>query len=214
MTAAPTPQASKPFTFDAAFGDGGSRVESRKRVYLAEEVDRVRERAFQEGEASVTARAAEAQAEALRDLANAAREGLTALARAALDHRTACADVTLAAAKTIAAGALERFPEAPIRVALERLDRELEAQPRLVVRMGGLDDEARARVEAAITEMGFTGQVAFRDDPSAPLASFALEWADGRALYSSDEVSTRIAEAFQAAIAAEGLHGEPTIKGS
>lgn len=205
----------RPFAFAHDFGDEAtaSPAPRKKRVYLAEEVEAIRAEAYAAGAATAEARAAQAQAHALADLAAAARDGLGALAQVALDHRTACAELVLSAARTIAAGALDAFPEAPLMAAIDRLEREIESQPRLVVRMASLDPERRDAIAAAIAQTGFQGQVAFRDAEPGPIGAFALEWADGRAFYDAHEVGARIAEAFRAALASEGLHGEPSIRG-
>jgi flagellar assembly protein FliH len=202
----------RPFSFDHDFGDNGRGPSAvaprRKRVYLADEVDVIRASALSEGEGATTARAKEIEAHALTQIAAAAREGLTALAEVAREHRVVSADLALAAARKIAAGALERFPEAPIKAALETLGREIESQPRLVIRMAGASDALRAAVEDAVRDAGFTGQVAFRDEPG-PIAAFVIEWADGKAAFDPDAAAQRIADAFESMLAADGVHGEP-----
>ena len=41
---------------------------------------------------------------------------------------------------------------------------------------------------------GFSGVVAFREDPSLPLAAFQLEWADGRADFDPAAAADRIGD--------------------
>jgi flagellar assembly protein FliH len=55
---------------------------------------------------------------------------------------------------------------------------------------------------------GFSGVVAFREDPSLPLAAFQLEWADGRADFDPAAAADRIALALTSALAAEAGHAE------
>ena len=130
------------------------------------------------------------------------------LRNAAQTHREQSADLSLAAARAIAGAALDRFPHAPLRAALEVLAQEIDASPRLVVRASGLDDERRAAIEQACAESGFTGAVAFRDEPGMALAAFQLEWADGRADHDPQASAERVAEALSAALAAEAGHAE------
>ena len=203
----------QPFTFDNDFGDGPAVASApkRKRVYLAEEVEALLAAARREGEASVTAAAAQAQAQALAALAAAAQQGLSALAQVAVEHKSGAAELALIAARRIADAALERFPDAPVRAALESLAREVEAQPRLVCRMANLGEELQASVEQAARDSGFAGQIVFREEPVLGTAAFRLEWGDGKASFDPDETAQRIADAFHDALAAEGLHGEPHL---
>ncbi len=206
----------RPFSFDNDFGDpsrGASPAAAmgaprRKRVYLADEVDVIRASALNEGEGAATARAKMTEAQALTEIAAVAREGLSVLAEVAREHRVASADLALAAARKIAAGALEHFPEAPIKAALETLGREIESHPRLIVRMAGLSDAVKASVEHAVRDTGFDGHVVFRDE-HGPVAAFVIEWADGKAAFDPDAAAQRIAQAFESALAADGVHGEP-----
>jgi flagellar assembly protein FliH len=201
----------RPFSFDQDFGDGGRSApvtERRKRVYLADEVDLIREFALNEGQTSVTTRLKEAELHALQQIAEAARSGLTILAQVAREHRTGAAELALAAARKIAGGALAHFPSAPIQAALEALGREIESQPRLVIRMSEPSDEVRAAVDGAARDAGFTGQIVFKPDPGPVTAAFVIEWGDGRAAFDPQAAAARIAEAFESALAAEGVHGD------
>ena len=200
----------RPFNFDNDFGDQNRHSpQRRKRVYLADEVDAIRASALSEGEGAVAARAKQTEAQALVDIADSCRQALTTLAEIAREHRKGAAELALVAARKIAGGALDRFPEAPIQAALETLGREIEAQPRLVIRIAEPSDKLRTAIETAVADAGFTGQVAFRADPEAgSAAAFVIEWSDGRAAFDPNEVALRIAQSFEAALAADGVHGE------
>jgi flagellar assembly protein FliH len=201
---------SRPFSFDNDFGDRDRRApDRRKRIYLADEVDAIRASALSEGEGAVGARAKQTEAQALVEIADACRSALSTLADIARDHRRDAAELALAAARKIAGGALDRFPEAPIKAALEALGREIESQPRLVIRVSDPTDALRAAVEGAVADAGFAGQVAFRADPEAgSAAAFVIEWSDGRAAFDPNEVALRIAQSFESALAADGAHAE------
>jgi flagellar assembly protein FliH len=133
---------------------------------------------------------------------------MPALNQVAQTHREQSADLALSAARVIAAAALERLPMGPLQSALESLGQEIDASPRLVVRAAGLDDGARSRLQAICVDAGFSGVVAFRDDPSLPLAAFQLEWADGRADFDPAAAADRIGTALTSALAAEAGHAE------
>ena len=213
-----TTTAHRKFTFDTVFNDAGaiaSQPPPVKRVFLPDEVERIRRDAYAEGERSGMVRTEQAQAAALADIAGAVRSAFGALAQVAHDHRAASAELALAAARTIAGAALELFPEAPAAAALEALAREVEATPKLVVRTA---PDMVGRIQAALDRMaqslGLTAQIAARGDPSLAGAAFVLDWGDGKASFDPIEASERVAAALRNAIAAEGLHAEPLIAGT
>lgn len=203
----------QPFAFDTEFDASGAVVASRpvqtvKRVYLAAEVEALVAAARAEARQQAMNELEGVQAMAATEIAQALGQALPVLARVAHEHRAASAELALAAARAIAGAALDRLPLGPIQDALETLGQEIDASPRLVVRTAGLAQDMRGRVEAICAEAGFAGQVSFRDDPDMGRAAFTLEWADGRAEYSPDDVARRVGETLAAALAAEGGHAE------
>ena len=52
-----------------------------------------------------------------------------------------------------------------MQAALEALGQEIDASPRLVIRTGELNDDAKRRIEQLCADAGFSGVVAFREDP-------------------------------------------------
>ena len=118
----------------------------------------------------------------------------------------------MAAARKIADSALAKFPEAPVPAALEALAREVEASPRLLVKVA---PEAQERVQAALdgmaTSLGPAGRIEARAEPGMTLAAFVLDWGDGRASFDPVDAAQRIQTALDQALAAEGLHAEPLI---
>jgi len=95
------------------------------------------------------------------------------------------------------------------------LAREVEAQPRITVRVSAdLVERTQAALEETAHAIGFPGQIAARADSNMPPAAFTFDWGDGRASFDPDEATRRVAEALEAAIAAEGLHAEPLLPAS
>jgi len=210
--------AARPFSFDTEFDAGGAVVTTTafkpmKRAYLPAEVEAL------VAQARVEAReAALAETEALRSMAistigQALASGLPALAEVAQAHREQSAALALAAGRVIAAAALDRFPQGPLQAAIETLAQEIDASPRLLVRAAGLDEEARALITRICADAGFTGVVAFHEQPG-PAAAFALEWADGRAEFDPEGVAVRLTDALNSALAAEAGHAEHIPTGS
>jgi len=204
--------APRKFTFDTVF-DGAGNVTAQpapfKRVFTADEVERIKNQARAEGLAAGQATAQAQTAQALMQIAEAARMALPALAEAAHEHRVGSAGLALAAARKIADAACERFPDAPIQEALAALAREIEAAPKLVV-FAPADrlEDVQAALDETAANIGYAGQIIARADPAMPRAAFVLDWGDGRAAFDPNDAAARVAEALDAALAAEGLHGE------
>jgi len=207
--------APRKFNFDTVF-DGSGNITAQpapfKRVYTADEVERIRNQARAEGLAAGQATAQAQTAQALMQIAEAARAALPTLAAAAHEHRVGSAGLALAAARKIADAACERFPDAPIQEALAALAREIEAAPKLTV-FASADrlDEVQAALNETAGNIGYGGQIIARADPAMPRAAFVLDWGDGRAAFDPTAAAARVAEALEAALAAEGLHGEALI---
>jgi flagellar assembly protein FliH len=211
MTRAPLEK----FRFDTVFDDAGGVVRTAprpKRVYAAEEVELIRAAALAEGERSVTAIAEARVAAALEEIARHCGGALDALAKVAHDHRVHSADLSLAAARKIADAALAQFPEAPVAAAMVELAREIEAAPKLKVRVApDLIDKVQAALERAAQACGFAGAIIATADPALPLAAFTLDWGEGRAAFDPEAAAARVAAALDEALAAEGLHAEPLL---
>ena len=198
------------FGFDTEFnGEGGIAYAPPvpKRVYVPDEVEQIRMRAYAEGERSALARAEEAVAAALAEIAEASRSALGRMAHLAHEHRTACAELALAAARVIAGAALDGLPQAPAAAALEALAHEIEATPRLIVRAA---PDLVARLQTALDHTaqscGFPGQIVVKPDPSLAMAAFVFDWGDGRASFDPAQAAERVADALRTALAAEDVH--------
>src|SRR3989442_7573585 len=120
MTQAPH----RKFGFDTVFdgpAEPGPAPNPYKRLYTADEMERVKAQARAEGETAALGRAEAQTAQALSQMAEAARFALPTLVQAAHEHRVGSAELALAAARKIADAACDRFPEAPVQAALAAL---------------------------------------------------------------------------------------------
>ena len=201
------------FSFDTVFDDRGGVAYTAPRVkksFTPEEVEAAKAQAFAEGERSAVARAEQKAAHALAEVAHAVQQAFGTLAQVAHEHREGSAMLALACGRKIADAALAHFPEAPIAAALEALAREVEAQPRIFVRVSPeLEERTQQALENVAAQIGFQGQIVARADGAMAPAAFTFDWGDGRAAFDPDGAAQRVAEALEAAIAAEGLHAEP-----
>jgi flagellar assembly protein FliH len=203
----------KKFGFDTVFDATGGVAYAPpniKRSYSVEEVEQIRAASYAEGQRAATVRAEEAQAAALANIGRAARDALGVLAETAHNHRAGATELALATAKVIAGAALEQFPQAPVIAALEGLAREVEATPRLMVRVAAeLVERTQTSLDETAQACGFPGQIIVKADPGMPPAAFVIDWGDGRASFDPVEAEARVSAALRTALIAEGLHAEP-----
>jgi flagellar assembly protein FliH len=209
----------RPFALDQEFAEDGRVVRASdwrpaRRAYLPAEVEALVAQAAAEARAQALAEAEGQRAAALAVVADAVARGLPALSDVARRHREESAELALACGRALASAALARFPAGAVTAALEALGREIEAQGRLTIRAGGLDEAARALIEDACAKAGHSGGLAFRDDPSMAPGAFELTWADGRAEFDLDAAAARLADALHSALAAEAGHAEPLDLGA
>ena len=205
--------AHKRFTFDTVFDDrGGMTAPPRvKKSFTLEELELAKAQAYAAGEQSAVAQAEREAAMALNQVGQAIHSAFSTLAAVAHEHREGSAMLALACGRAIADAALDQFPEAPTQAALVALAREVEASPKLTVRVAPhLVERTQAALEATAQAIGFPGQILARPD-AMPAAAFLLDWGDGRAAFNPDEAAARVTKALEAAIAAEGLHAEPLL---
>ncbi|MFC7379135.1 flagellar assembly protein FlbE [Brevundimonas sp. GCM10030266] len=203
----------KLFSFDTEFDAGGEVVRGSawrpvKHAWTQVEVEALVAQASLEAREAALAEVASIQAMALSSIGQALANAAPALTQIAQAHREQAAELAMAAARVVAASALDRFPHAPLQAALETLGQEIDASPRLVIRTGELNDETRQRLQQMAADAGFSGALAFRDEPGLPVAAFRLEWADGRADFEPEAAFGRMTEALNSALAAEAGHAE------
>ena len=207
----------QPFSFETEFDDAGGVVRHAafrpiKRAFTPAEVEALVAQARLEAREQALAESASLQAMALSTIGQALGTAAPALAQVAEAHRAQSAELALAAARVIAAVALERMPRGPLQAALEALAQEIEASPRLIVR-AAMDEQSQDHVRELCAAAGFHGLVAFRDEPGHA-AAFTLEWADGRAAFDPEESAARVAQALRSALAADAGHAEALPNGS
>jgi flagellar assembly protein FliH len=205
------------FLFGTVFDPAGeviSTLPRPKRNYSTEEVEAIRKAADAAGETRALTGVANRQAQALAVIAQAAQQALPTLAAVAHDHRVGSAELALACARGIAAAALDAFPQAPVRAALESLAREIEAAPRLIV-TGDADliEGLQAVLEETAQAVGYPGAIQVRAVAGAAPHAFTLDFGDGSASFDPAAAAERVSQTLHAALAAEGLHAEPLTPG-
>lgn len=211
-------QTPQKFSFDTEFDAKGTVAYAAprpKRLFPADEVERIRAAAYAEGERTALASVAAQHAGALGQIGAVCAQALPRLAEVAHEHRQSSAALALACARAIADAALDLFPQAPARAALEALAREIDAQPRLVV---SADPAIAEALQASLAEvargLGFEGAIIVKPDGGFARHAFVLDFGDGQAAFDPAATAQRVTQALEAALVAEGLHAEPLIPGS
>lgn len=204
------------FAFDTEFDGAGVVVraapEPVEEQFDAAALQAAHAEGYAAGERSAVAQAEAEAARALSALAAVADSAMATLAEVAHAHKAGAVALAMAAAERIAEAALERFPEAAAAAALESLAREVEASPRLLLRVRPEHEmHLRQAVEAAALSAGYPGQLVVKSDPALSPAAFIFDWGDGRAAFDPQAAAARIGAALTAALAAEGLHGEAVL---
>jgi flagellar assembly protein FliH len=206
------------FGFDTVFDHSGEvtfAAPRPKRSYSVAEVETISQAARAEGERAALASVAARQADLLAGILAACTQALPRLAEVAHAHRVGSAELALACARAIAAAALDRFPEAPVRAALESLAREIDAVPRLVLSADPeMADGLQKVLEEAAAASGYHGVIVVRPDAGRGPHAFTLDFGDGSATFDPVAAAERVTQALHAALASEGLHAEPLIPGA
>ena len=201
--------AHKKFEFGTVFGGDGRVLAEQKRekkFFTPEEVEAIRAKAYQDGETNAIARAQAAQAAAVQALADAAQTGLGLMADTIHRHKEASVQLALVCAQKIAAEALERFPDAPLRAALDALGQEIETATRLVLYARDPDEALQTVATEAAIFAGFPGAIQFRERPTSPAGAFEVVWNEGRAEFDPQAVFEVLRTQLQEALEAEAYH--------
>ncbi len=202
---------STPFRFDTVF-DGFSDPARRKAAYSPSEVEAIRAEAYAEGQSSAALRAEQDTAAAMGEIARCARLTLAGMSEAVHRHRSDSARLAMAAGRAIAGAALDRFPEAPLTEALTTLARELESEPRILVRAVAHDPAGLEKtLREAAARAGLEGRIIFQPLTDGSPAAFSFDWGGGKAEFDPQAAAARVAEALETALAVEGHHAEATV---
>ncbi|MFT3995876.1 MAG: flagellar assembly protein FliH [Asticcacaulis sp.] len=211
MSSSTNPPQYRKFDFGTVYGDTGqvvARAAREKRSYTPEEVEAIRQQAYTQGELSAMARAQASQAQAVQALAEAAGMGLETLNGVLMQHKEECVQLALVCAQKIAAQALELFPDAPVRAALEALGEEITGAPRLVITALSPNPNLQKAVREAAALTGFQGAIQFRDAPGRHVGAFEIQWPEGRAAYDPERIFEALRAALKEVLLAEMAQSE------
>ena len=189
----------KPFAFDREFAADGTVLregETIRRVLTEDEAQAMVAHATASARRTEEAEAARASAEALRQVSAKLQALLARLDAESETLREDAARLAVAAARTIAGKALERYPADTIEACAKDALADLRAEPRIAVRVApGLADPIAERLYDFAEAEGLDGAVVVRADEEIATGDCVLEWRAGAVERTAADIEARIAEA-------------------
>ncbi|WP_421787782.1 hypothetical protein [Hyphobacterium sp.] len=184
------------FDFGTVFSADGEVLrdgDTVRRVLTAEEVEKAKKQAFEEGQSSSVAQAAGQQAEAVRAVASQMQMILSRLHSESEALRRDAATTALVAAQKIAGTALERNTVHSVVEFARSIMADLRGEPVFRVRCAeAIAGEVSTVLEQAASETGFDGGIDVRADTEMSGADCRLEWASGQIDRSRADIEARI----------------------
>ena len=188
------------FTFDVEFRPEGDLLSNaararQKKAYTTDEIDAISARAREQGLKSGQVRAAEAQAAEVARLVAMVREILANSHKATDEVRQEASMLALAAARKLAAAAIDQLPAADVELALRTALHQAIGEPRIVLSASQrVVDVLKPQLEEIALEEGFEGRVAVVADASMATADCRIDWRSGGAERSEGAIESAIAE--------------------
>ena len=188
------------FTFDVEFRPQGDLVSNaararQKKSYTTEEIDQLSARAREQGLKSGQVRAAEALAAETEKLAALVRAMLQASVKVTDEVRQEASMLALAAARKLAAAAIDQLPAADVELALRGALHQAIGEPRVVLNTSQrVADVLGPRLEEIARQEGFEGRLSIIADDAIAVADCRIDWRSGGAERSEGAIEAAIAE--------------------
>ena len=188
------------YTFDVEFRPEGDLVSNaararQKKPYTTEEIDALSARAREQGMKSGQVRAAEAQAAEVAKLVVLVRDMLQSSHKATDEVRQQASMLALAAARKLAAAAIDHLPAADVEETLRTALHQAIGEPRIVLNASQrVVDLLKPQLEEIALEEGFEGRVAIVADPTMATADCRIDWRSGGAERSEGAIEAAIAD--------------------
>jgi len=188
------------YTFDVEFRPEGDLVSNaararQKKTYTTEEIDQLSARAREQGMKAGQVRATEALAAEISNLAGMLREVLARSHRATDDVREEASLLALAAARKLAAAAIDQLPAADVELTLRGALHHAIGEPRIVLHASQRAvDILKPQLDEIAQQEGFDGRVAIGVDPALAAGDCRIDWRGGGAERSEGAIEAAIAE--------------------
>ncbi len=188
------------YTFDIEFRPEGDLVSNaararQKKSYTTEEIDTLSARAREQGMKAGQVRAAEQQAQEVGKLVEVLRDVVTRCAKATDEVREEASLLALAAARKLAAAAVDALPAAEVEEVLRHALHQALGEPRIVLHASPKVAELiRPRLAEIAHEEGFEGRVVVSGEAALGHADCRIEWRGGGAERSEQAIESTIAD--------------------
>jgi len=188
------------FTFDVEFRPDGDLASNaararQKKAYTVDEIDALSARAREQGMKAGQVRALEAQVSEIAQLIGVLRDVAVRSSRATDEVREEAAMLALAAARKLAAAAIDQIPSADVENALRHALHQAVGEPRIVLHTSPQVAELlKPRLSEIAHEEGFEGRVIVSGDHGLANADCRLEWRGGGAERSENAIAAAIAD--------------------
>ena len=188
------------YTFDVEFRPEGDLVSNaararQKKAYTTDEIDQLSARAREQGMKAGQVRAAEAMAAEAAKLVALVREMLERSRQATDEVRQEASMLALAAARKLAAAAIDQLPAADVEMTLRTALHQAIGEPRIVLNASQrVVDALKPQLDEIAQEEGFEGRVAIVSDASMSTADCRIDWRGGGAERSEGAIEAAIAE--------------------
>lgn len=188
------------YTFDIEFRPEGDLISNaararQKKAYTTEEIDALSSRAREQGMKSGQVRAAETQASEIAKLTDMVREILARSSQATDEVREEASLLALAAARKLAAAAVDALPSADVEEVLRHALHQALGEPRVVLHTSPKVAELlKPRLAEIAHEEGFEGRVVVSGEAALGHADCRIEWRGGGAERSENLIEAAIAE--------------------
>jgi flagellar assembly protein FliH len=188
------------YTFDVEFRPQGDLVSNaararQKKSYTNEEIDQISARARDQGLKAGQVRAAEVLAAETASLVALLRELLARSLKATDEVRQEASLLALAAARKLAAAAIDQLPAADVEMALRGALHQAIGEPRVVLNASQkVVDVLKPQLDEIARQEGYEGRLAIAVDPTLATADCRIDWRGGGAERSEGAIEAAIAD--------------------
>ena len=192
--------ASAKFTFDVEFRPEGDLVSNaararQKKAYTMDEIDAISAKAREQGMKAGQVRAIEAQNLEVSRLVESLKAVVQRSGRASEEVREDASMIALAAARKLAATAVDALPGADVEEVLRHALHQALGEPRIVLHTSPKVAELlRPRLAEIAHEEGFEGRVVVTGEAQLGHADCRIEWRGGGAERSTAQIEAAICE--------------------
>ena len=192
--------AASKYTFDIEFRPEGDLISNaararQKKAYTTDEIDALSARAREQGLKAGQVRAAEAQVQEIARLADLLRDVAARSAKATDEVREEASLLALAAARKLAAAAVDALPAAEVEEVLRHALHQALGEPRIVINASrSVVDVLAPRLSEIQQQEGFEGRVVLAADPMLAAADCRIDWRGGGAARTQSAIEDAIAE--------------------